>query len=98
MHRHEFGVRRALGAATSQVMREVFREGMGFAVAGGALGLIGAALAARLLQGQLYAVRPWDPITYVACIALILSGSALACWIPAHRAIAISPMDALRTE
>jgi predicted permease len=98
VRRHEFGVRRALGADTVQVMREVMREGMTFAGAGSAAGLVGAALAARLLQSQLYAVHPRDPMTYGVSLALILCGAALACWIPAHRATAISPMDALRTE
>ncbi len=98
VRRHEFGVRRALGADTVQVMREVLREGLTFAVAGSAAGLAGAAIAARLLQSQLYAVHPRDPITYGASLALLLCGAALACWIPAYRATAISPMDALRTE
>jgi ABC-type antimicrobial peptide transport system permease subunit len=98
VRRHEFGVRRALGADTPQVMREVLREGARFAVAGSAAGLLGAAIAARLLQSQLYAVQPGDPITYAVSLALILFGAALACLIPAHRATAISPLDALRTE
>ncbi len=98
VRRHEFGVRRALGADTVQVMREVLREGLTFAVVGSAAGLAGAAIAARLLQSQLYAVHPRDPMTYGVSLALILCGAALACWIPAHRATAISPMDALRTE
>ena len=98
VRRHEFGVRRALGADTVQVMREVLREGLTFAVVGSVAGLAGAAIAARLLQSQLYAVHPRDPITYGVSLALILCGAALACWIPARRATAISPMDALRTE
>ena len=79
-------------------MREVLREGLGLRVAGCVVGLAGAAVAARLLQSQLYAVHPRDPITYGASLALILCGAALACWIPGRRATAISPMDALRTE
>jgi predicted permease len=98
VRRHEFGVRRALGADTVQVVREILREGLTFAVAGSIAGLAGAAIAARLLQSQLYAVHPRDPITYGASMALLLCGAALACSIPAYRATAISPMDALRTE
>ena len=98
VRRHEFGVRRALGADTRQVIREVLREGVKFAAAGSTVGLAAAALAAGLLQSQLYAVHPRDPITYGASLGLILCGAALACWIPAYRATAISPMDALRTE
>ena len=96
--RHEFGVRRALGADTPQVLREVFREGLGFALAGSALGLAGAALAGQLLQNQLYGVHPRDPIAYGAALALILAGAILACWIPGRRAVSVSPMDALRAE
>ena len=64
-------------------MREVLREGLAFAVAGCVAGLAGAAIAARLLQSQLYAVHPRDPITYGASLALLLCGAALACSIPA---------------
>jgi ABC-type antimicrobial peptide transport system permease subunit len=96
--RHEFGVRRALGAGTPQVLREVFREGLFFTLIGSAVGLTGSALAAQLLQNQLYGVHPRDPIAYGAAIALILSGALLACWIPGRRATAVSPMDALRAE
>ena len=94
--RHEFGVRRALGAGTPQVLREVFREGLVFTLIGSAVGLAGSVLAGQLLQNQLYGVHPRDPIAYAAAIALILAGALLACWIPGRRATAVSPMDALR--
>jgi predicted permease len=96
--RHELGVRRALGADTTRLMRTVLGEGLGFAAAGCAAGLAGALIAARFLQSQLYAVHPRDPLTYGAAAALILLGATLACWIPAYRAITVSPMEALRTE
>jgi predicted permease len=96
--RHEFGVRRALGADTGQVVRDVLGEGVRFAFVGCGAGLIGAALAGPFLRSQLYAVRPGDPATYAAAAALILAAAVAACWIPARRATAISPMDALRAE
>jgi predicted permease len=96
--RHEFGVRRALGAGTPQVLREVFREGLGFTMIGCAIGLGAAALAGQFLQNQLYGVDPRDPIAYGAALALILGGAVAACWIPGRRATAVSPMDALRSE
>jgi putative ABC transport system permease protein len=96
--RHEFGVRRALGADTVDVIRDVLREGARFALVGSVAGLIGAAIAAQLLRSQLYAVDPRDPIAYGVALALILSGALLACGIPAARAMAVSPMEALRTE
>jgi predicted permease len=96
--RHEFGVRRALGADARQVMREVLRESLTFAVAGCAGGLVAALLVSQLLQSQLYAIQPSDPIAYAAAIVLITVGATLACWIPVRRAMAVSPMDALLFE
>jgi predicted permease len=96
--RQEFGVRRALGADAAQVRREVLREGLQFALTGCAAGLVAATGAGRLLQSQLYAVHPRDPITYGAALALLFMCATVACWIPAHRATSISPMDALRIE
>jgi predicted permease len=96
--RHEFGVRRALGADAARVMRDVLREGGALALTGCAGGLALAALAARLMQNQLYAVHPRDPISYGVALALILGSAAIACGIPAYRAASINPMDALRSE
>jgi putative ABC transport system permease protein len=96
--RHEFGVRRALGAGAGQVMRAVLREGLGFAAVGCAGGLAAALVTSRLLQSQLYAVDPRDPVAYGAALGILFAGAALACWFPARRAMAISPMDALRVE
>ena len=97
VRRHEFGVRRALGADTAQVMRDVLREGLGLAAAGLVAGLAGAAVAASLLQSQLYGVDARDPVTYGAALTLILGSAILACWIPARRAAATSPLDAMMT-
>jgi putative ABC transport system permease protein len=96
--RHEFGVRRALGADTARVMREVLREGMACAAAGCVAGGAAALAAGRLLQGQLYGVHPRDPLAYLVAIGIILGGAVAACAIPAYRAATISPMDALRGE
>jgi putative ABC transport system permease protein len=96
--RHEFGVRKALGAGAAQVIGQVLREGLGFAVLGCGIGLGGALLTARLIQTELYAVHSRDPLTYAAAVAVILAGAALACLVPARRAMTVSPMDALRSE
>ena len=94
--RRELGVRRALGADARQVMREIWCEGMAFAIAGSVGGLAAASLAAGFLRSQLYAVHPRDPLTYAAALALVLAGAALASWIPAQRATSISALDAIR--
>ena len=80
------------------MLREVFREGLGFTAIGCLIGMAGAALAGQFLQNQLYGVNPRDPIAYAVALAMILAGAALACWIPGLRATAVSPMDALRAE
>jgi putative ABC transport system permease protein len=94
--RREFGVRRALGATTRRVMQDVAGEGLRLTLGGCALGVAGALVAGRLLQSQLYVVRPNDPIVYTASLILIVLGAVVACWVPGRRATTISPMDALR--
>jgi putative ABC transport system permease protein len=96
--RQEFGVRRALGADTRQVISQIVREGLGFAVVGCTAGLVMAALLARLLEAQLYGVRPGDPLTYGVSLALILGAATIASWIPGRRAIAVRPIEALRND
>src|SRR5882672_1147021 len=77
--RREFGVRRALGAATLRVMKDVAGEGLRLTLVGCSLGLAGGVVGARLLQSQLYVVRPSDPIVYAAAVGLIFLGAAVAC-------------------
>ena len=95
--RHELGVRRALGADALRIAGAVLREGLGFAASGCAIGVAGSLVAGPLLESQLYAVDPFDPLCFGLAIALILIGSIAACAIPARRAVTISPMDALRS-
>ncbi len=96
--RHEFGVRRALGADTARVVGEVMREGAWFSIAGCVGGVAAALAAGRLLQSQLYAVHPGDPVSYAMAVGVILAGAGVACAVPAFRAAMVSPMDALRSE
>jgi ABC-type antimicrobial peptide transport system permease subunit len=79
-------------------MREILGEGLKFAVAGCAGGILGAIIVAPFLRGQLYAIQPNDPLSYAVALVLILAAAIVACSIPAYRATRISPMDALRTE
>ena len=95
---NEIGIRLALGAQPSQVRAMVLRESTWLTVVGVAVGL-GAALAcARLVRSMLYGVAPDDPTTIVAGTAVLLAVAIAATWIPARRAAAVQPMDALRHE
>ena len=91
-------MRLALGAAPGRVVREVMREGLAFALAGCATGLAIATASSTLLDTQLYGISPRDPLTFAVGAAVIGVAVVMACWIPARRAIAVSPMEALRTE
>jgi len=96
--RYEFGVRLALGAQPGQVTALVLREGALLAAVGMAAGLVCAAVAARFLKGQLFAVSPRDAGSYIVAAAAIGAAALAACWLPARRASAISPLDAIRAE
>jgi putative ABC transport system permease protein len=94
----ELGIRVALGASGERVVRLVVRQGMVPAVVGVGIGLVGAALGARLLASLLYGVGTRDVSTF-AVASLALAGVALAaCYIPARRAAHADPMVALRSE
>ena len=95
---HELGVRLALGASPSKVLRMVMRQGMFFVMIGLTAGFAGALLLGRLMSALLYAVAPTDPITFAAVGAVLLCVAAAACFIPARRVTSIDPMLALRSE
>jgi putative ABC transport system permease protein len=95
---HEIGVRLALGAQRSQVVRLVVREGMRLAALGITVGLAAAFGLTRLMTSLLYDVTPTDPSTY-AMVAGALAATALAaCWKPALQAAWVDPATALREE
>jgi putative ABC transport system permease protein len=94
----EFGIRVAIGATRSGILRLVLRQAAVLVASGVALGLLGSALGARLITGLLYEVSPWDPLTFLL-VSLLLSGVALlASVVPARRATAVDPLVALRSE
>ena len=95
---HEIGIRLALGAGRSDILRMVLRQGLRLAVAGAAVGLIAALIVTRLMAGLLYGVRPSDPVTFAAVALLLIGVGALACYLPARRALQVDPMSALRCE
>ena len=94
----EIGLRMALGAQTSDVLKLVVGQGMAMALIGIAVGLGGAFALTRVMTSLLFSIGATDPITFVA-IPLILAGVALAaCFVPARRAAKVDPMIALRYE
>lgn len=94
----EFGIRIALGAQGSDVMRLVMRRGLTLAVAGIAIGVAGALAMGRAMAGLLYGVTGADPLTFVGVALLLGAAVMLACYIPARRATRVDPMIALRYE
>jgi predicted permease len=93
----EIGVRMALGAQRSDILRMVFRQGLWIVGIGLALGLAGSFGAAHLLR-SLITVSTADPATYLTVPALLGAIALLACWIPARRATRTEPMEALRVQ
>jgi predicted permease len=94
----EIGVRVALGAQQSDVLRLIVGEGMSMALLGVAIGMVAAFGVTRLMTKILYGVSATDPITF-AVVAIVLSCVALlACYLPARKALTVDPMIALRYE
>ena len=94
----ELGIRKALGGQAGDIVGMVLREGAGLAVAGVTLGLVGALILTRFLEGMLFGVEPTDPATFALLAAAVLAVAALAALLPALRAVRIDPMVALREE
>ena len=94
----ELGIRVALGASAGAVRALVLLQGLGVALVGLALGLVGALGLSRLLRAVLYDVSPTDPLALAAAAGVLGGVAAIACLIPAVRATRVNPVEALRSE
>jgi putative ABC transport system permease protein len=94
----EVGIRIALGARTSHVLRLVFRQGIIQLGIGMTLGIGLAAVLANLVAGALFDVQPRDPWTFAAVVGVLATAGLLACYVPARRAARVDPLSAMRAE
>ncbi len=96
--RAEMGIRMALGATRSNVLKMVLRQGMMPVVAGLAGGAMAALALGRFMASLLFQVSAHDPLVFIAAAAVLLLVSAAACLVPARRATQVDPTEALRCE
>jgi putative ABC transport system permease protein len=95
---HEIAIRLALGAQRGSILQMILRQGLRLAIAGAAVGLVGALIVSHLMAGLLYGVKPTDPLTFLGVAGLLIVVALFACYIPARRAMRVDPMVALRYE
>jgi predicted permease len=93
----EFGVRMALGAPRTSVLRLVVGEGLRLVLIGLAIGVAGAWALTRVLADLLYGIEPTDAVTFLSVSLVLLAVALLACFLPARRAASVDPLVALRT-
>jgi putative ABC transport system permease protein len=93
----EFSIRMALGAEARDILLLALRPGAVLTLTGVALGLAAAQGATHLMASLLFGVSPADPITFVGVPVALALVALLACWIPARRAVRMSPVSALRS-
>jgi ABC-type antimicrobial peptide transport system permease subunit len=94
----DIAIRLALGAGRKAILTMVLRQGLRLAIAGAAVGLVGALIVSHLMAGLLFGVRPTDPLTFAGVTLLLTAVALAACYIPARRAMRLDPLVALRYE
>ncbi|HEX5431564.1 MAG TPA: ABC transporter permease [Bryobacteraceae bacterium] len=95
---HEIGIRVAVGARPSGILRMIMLDSLKLSLAGLALGLVGAFWLSRAVSSFLFGITGTDPLTYIAVSVLLAAAAAAACYFPARRAMSADPMTALRQE
>jgi putative ABC transport system permease protein len=94
----EIGIRMALGAQPAGLQSMFVRQGLLLAAVGAALGLVAAVVLTRLMSSLLFKTTALDPLTYATVSGILIMAAALASYLPARRATAVDPVEALRTE
>jgi putative ABC transport system permease protein len=95
---NEIGIRMAMGARRSDILKMALTEGAVTIAFGVVAGLLGSLALTRFLESMLFSVNPSDPATFATIAALLAGVTLLACLVPAHRATRVDPLIALRHE
>jgi ABC-type antimicrobial peptide transport system permease subunit len=95
---NEIGIRLAVGALPRQIQGMILQESTWVTATGILAGVAAALLLSQLVKSMLYGIQPYDPMTMAGGVLVLLTVALAASWIPARRAAAVQPMEALRHE